>query len=56
MLDDITCRLNVNSITRVYSVSLPAFILYALFAKKSRGFNKFIPTFYEMIKSYLKTS
>ena len=33
MLDDITCRLNVNSITRVYSVSLPAFILYALLQK-----------------------
>lgn len=35
MVDDITCRLNNSSITRVYSVSLPAFILYVLEPKKS---------------------
>lgn len=29
MCDGSTCRLNVNSVTQVYSVSLPAFILYA---------------------------
>ena len=28
VLDDIACRLNVNSNTRVYSVSLPANIKY----------------------------
>ena len=30
MLDDITYRLNVNSGTRVYSVSLPASSVYAI--------------------------
>ncbi len=29
MSDDITYRLNVNSVSRVYSVSLPATILYS---------------------------
>lgn len=41
MLDDITCRLNVNSITRVYSVSLPAHILYTICEKKSTHFIDF---------------
>lgn len=35
MSDDITYRLNINSVSRVYSVSLPAILLYAIFLKKS---------------------
>lgn len=35
MADDITCRLNVNSVTQVYSISLSAFIVYAKYAKMS---------------------
>ena len=31
MADDITCRLNVNSVAQVYSASLPAIILYVTF-------------------------
>ena len=33
--DDITCRLNVNSVMQVYSISLSAFIVYAKYAKMS---------------------
>lgn len=33
-LDDITCRLNVSSMTQVYSVFLPALILYYKIAQK----------------------
>ena len=32
---NITCRLNVNSVTQVYSISLSAFIVYAKYAKMS---------------------
>nr|DAE53238.1 MAG TPA: hypothetical protein [Caudoviricetes sp.] len=32
---DITCRLNVNSVTQVYSIFLSAFIVYANYAKMS---------------------
>lgn len=38
--DDITYRLNLNSVTRVYSVFLPAFILYATFVDMSMIFEK----------------
>ena len=42
MFGDITYRLNVNSISRVYSVSLPATLLYAKIKKTQYNFLKSI--------------
>ena len=33
--DDITCRLNVNSVMQVYSISLSALLVYAMYTKMS---------------------
>lgn len=38
MTDDITYRLNVNSVSQVYSASLPAIIVYDIKSKKSIHF------------------
>ena len=35
--DDITCRLNVNSVMQVYSISLSALLVYAKYFKMSTG-------------------
>ena len=35
MTDDITYRLNVNSVSQVYSAFLPALIVYSITLKKS---------------------
>lgn len=48
MTDDITYRLNVNSVSQVYSVFLPAFILYAIFpflsiSKRKISYLSFMP-------------
>lgn len=40
MTDDITCRLNVNSVSQVYSASLPVIKLYVILQKKSMVFKK----------------
>lgn len=38
MSDDITCRLNVNSVPWVYSASLPASIVYSPYASFVNAF------------------
>lgn len=38
MTDDIAYRLNVNSVSQVYSASLPVIILYDIILKKSSVF------------------
>lgn len=38
MTNDIAYRLNVNSVSQVYSASLPVIILYAIILKKSSVF------------------
>lgn len=40
MTDDITCRLNVNSVSQVYSASLPVVKLYVILPKKSMVLKK----------------
>lgn len=40
MADDITCRLNANSVTRVYSAFLPALTVYLLASILSMDFEK----------------
>lgn len=38
MTDDIAYRLNVNSVSQVYSASLPVIILYDIILKKIKCF------------------